>query len=74
MATTVATTITPSQVILSRKDHKTLFVEVTIPRLNFHGLPGLLFNFHEFIPEAVCYLAGRPTAILLFQDANLLII
>ena len=52
--------------ILDRKDHEALLVEVIISRLDFHGLQGLLFSFHEFIPEAVCYLKGGPAAILIF--------
>lgn len=71
MTAAVATTIASPNMILSREDHEPLLIKIIVPRLDFQGL---LFSFHEFIPEAVCYLNGSLAAIQYFQATNLLII
>lgn len=60
--------------ILGRKDHETLFGEIIISLLDLHRFERLLFCFHEFIPEAVCYLSGGSAAILnIFKRQNYLL-
>lgn len=56
MTAATAATIPTPQMVLSRKNHEPLLVQVIVARLNVQGPERLLFPIHEFIAGAVCYL------------------
>ena len=56
MAAAATATISSSQMVLCRKNHEPLLIEVIVARLNGQGLGRLLFPIHEFIATALCYI------------------